>query len=132
MLGTTATEGSDGQRALHDLARSPTRTDTTIAASLPESRRYRVKRVLLGPPLVSDDLHGQRLGKPTALAVLSSDVMSSSAYATEEMLRILVPIAGLAAFSIITPMTGVILGVLAVITVCYRDVVRSYPKAGGS
>src|SRR5580692_8755048 len=132
MLGTTATEGSDGQKALHDLARSPTRTDTTIAASLPESRRYRVKRVLLGPPLVSDDLHGQRLGKPTALAVLSSDVMSSSAYATEEMLRILVPIAGLAAFSIITPMTGVILAVLAVITVCYRDVVRSYPKAGGS
>src|ERR1700723_3438051 len=117
---------------LHDLTRSPMRTDTTIAASLPESRRYRVKRVLLGPPLVSDDLHGQRLGKPTALAVLSSDVMSSSAYATEEMLRILVPIAGLAAFSIITPMTGVILGVLAVITVCYRDVVRSYPKAGGS
>ena len=83
--------------------------------------------------MVSDDLHGQRLGKPTALAVLSSDVMSSSAYATEEMLRILVPIAGLAAFSIITPMTGVILGVLAVSHhVCYRDVVRSYPKAGGS
>src|SRR5580698_7867487 len=132
MAGTTTTEGSDGQKAVHDLARSPLRTDTTVAANLPESRRYRVKRVLLGPPLVSDDLHGQRLGKPTALAVLSSDVMSSSAYATEEMLRILVPIAGLAAFSIITPMTGVILGVLAVITVCYRDVVRSYPKAGGS
>src|SRR3984957_4570789 len=131
MPGTATAEGADGQRAVHDLARSPARTDTTLAASLPESRRYRVKRVLLGPPLVSDDLHGQRLGKPTALAVLSSDVMSSSAYATEEMLRILVPIAGLAAFSIITPMTGVILGVLAVITVCYRDVVRSYPKAGG-
>src|SRR5580693_9003250 len=116
----------------HDLTRSPTRTDTTVAASLPESLRYRVKRVLLGPPLVSEDLHGQRLGKPTALAVLSSDVMSSSAYATEEMLRILVPIAGLAAFSIVTPMTAAILGVLAVVTICYRDVVRSYPKAGGS
>jgi amino acid transporter len=103
-----------------------------VAASLPESLRYRVKRVLLGPPLVSDQLHGQRLGKPTALAVLSSDVMSSSAYATEEMLRILVPIAGLAAFSIITPMTAAILAVLAVVTICYRDVVKSYPKAGGS
>ena len=103
-----------------------------MAANLPESLRYRVKRVLLGPPLVSDQLHGQRLGKPTALAVLSSDVMSSSAYATEEMLRILVPIAGLAAFSIVTPMTAAILGVLAVVTICYRDVVRSYPKAGGS
>ena len=58
--------------------------------------------------------------------------MSSSAYATEEMLRILVPIAGLAAFSIVTPMTAAILAVLAVVTICYRDVVRSYPKAGGS
>ncbi len=58
--------------------------------------------------------------------------MSSSAYASEEMLRILVPIAGLAAFSIVTPMTAAILAVLAVVTICYRDVVRSYPKAGGS
>ena len=132
MSGQAKTEGTDGHRAVHDLARSPARTDTTVAANLPESRRYRVKRVLLGPPLVSDDLHGQRLGKPTALAVLSSDVMSSSAYATEEMLRILVPIAGLAAFSIITPMTGAIIAVLAIITMLYRDVVRSYPKAGGS
>ena len=64
--------------------------------------------------------------------MLSSDVMSSSPYAIEEMLRILVPIAGLAAFSIVTPMTAAILAVLAVVTICYRDVVRSYPKAGGS
>ena len=119
-------------RPAHELTRSPARTDSTLAANLPESRRYRVKRVLLGPPLVSDELQGQRLGKPTALAVLSSDVMSSSAYASEEMLRILVPIAGLAAFSIVTPMTAAILAVLAVVTICYRDVVRSYPKAGGS
>jgi len=120
------------ERPIHNLTRSPVRTDTTLTASLPESRRYRIKRVLLGPPLVSDQLHGQRLGKPTALAVLSSDVMSSSAYASEEMLRILVPIAGLAAFSLVTPMTAAILAVLAVVTICYRDVVRSYPKAGGS
>ncbi|MGH9016279.1 MAG: amino acid permease, partial [Acidimicrobiales bacterium] len=93
---------------------------------------YRVKRFLLGPPLVSDELAGQRLGKPTALAVLSSDVMSSSAYATEEMLRTLVPIAGLTAFKLVTPLTAAILAVLAVVTILYRDVVRSYPKAGGS
>src|SRR5580658_6705215 len=103
-----------------------------MATNLPESLRYRMKRVLLGPPLVSDQLHGQRLGKPTALAVLSSDVMSSSAYASEEILRILVPIAGLVAFSLVTPITGAILAVLALVTICYRDVVRSYPKAGGS
>ena len=112
--------------------KGPTRKSTTKAAQLPESTRYRVKRFLLGPPLVSDQLSGQRLGKPTALAVLSSDVMSSSAYATEEILRVLVPIAGLVAFSLVTPITGAILAVLALVTIVYRDVVRSYPKAGGS
>src|ERR1700734_963080 len=132
MPGTATTEGSGGQKALHDLARSPLRTDTTVAANLPESPAYRFKRYVLGPPLVRANLAEQRLGKPTALAVLSSDVMSSSAYATEQMLRILVMIGGLAAFSIVTPMTAAILAVLAVVTMCYRDVVRSYPKAGGS
>ncbi|MGH9919853.1 MAG: APC family permease, partial [Nitrososphaerales archaeon] len=81
---------------------------------------------------MSENLGGQRLGKPTALAVLSSDVMSSSAYATEQILRILIPIGGLAAFALVTPLTAVILAVLAVVTICYRDVVRAYPKAGGS
>jgi amino acid transporter len=99
---------------------------------LPESAAYRLKRRLLGQPLISDQLSTQRLGKPTALAVLSSDVMSSSAYATEEILRILVPIGGLAAFGLVTPITVAILAVLAVVTICYREVVKSYPKAGGS
>ena len=91
MPGVDTTSQQETVRPVHELTRSPARTDTTLAANLPESLRYRVKRALLGPPLVSDELHGQRLGKPTALAVLSSDVMSSSAYASEEMLRILVP-----------------------------------------
>ena len=99
---------------------------------LPESRAYRLKRLLLGPPLISDQLSEERLGKPTALAVLSSDVMSSSAYATEEILRILIPVGGLAAFGLVTPVTLIILAVLAVVTICYREVVKSYPKAGGS
>jgi amino acid transporter len=114
------------------LTKAPGRTSTTKTAHLPERLSYRFKRKLLGPPLVSDQLGGQRLGKPTALAVLSSDVMSSSAYASEEILRILVPIGGLVAFSLVTPITGAILAVLAVVTILYRDVVRSYPKAGGS
>src|SRR5579863_8350291 len=122
----------DARNTPHNLTREPGRTDTTVVAHLPESLRYRVKRYLLGPPLVSEQLIGQRLGKPTALAVLSSDVMSSSAYASEQILRILVPIAGLAAFSLVTPLTAAILAVLAVVTICYRDVIRSYPKAGGS
>src|SRR5665213_2550974 len=129
-VDTTGT--GETKRSEHRLTDLPNRTDTTLTASLPESFRYRVKRRLLGPPLVSDQLAGQRLGKPTALAVLSSDVMSSSAYASEQMIRVLIPIGGLAAFSLVTPLTAVILAVLAVVTICYRDVVRSYPKAGGS
>ena len=128
---TTATPSSPTRRRI-DPEFTPARTDATIAASLPETFTYRVKRLLLGPPLVSDQLSGQRLGKPTALAVLSSDVMSSSAYASEQMLRVLIPLGGLAAFSLISPLTAAILAVLAVVTICYRDVVRSYPRAGGS
>src|SRR2546421_879956 len=113
-------------------ATAPARTDTAIGSSLPESLTYRLKRRLLGPPLVSEQLGSQRLGKPSALAVLSSDVMSSSAYASEQVLRVLVPVVGIAAFSLVTPITLVILAVLAVVTLCYREVVKSYPKAGGS
>ncbi|HEV2369021.1 MAG TPA: APC family permease, partial [Acidimicrobiales bacterium] len=112
--------------------RSPDHLSARVESDLPESLRYRLKRAFLGPPLVSEQLSGQRLGKPTALAVLSSDVMSSSAYATEQILYILIPVVGLAAYSLVTPITLVILTVLAFVTLCYRDVVRNYPKAGGS
>jgi len=81
---------------------------------------------------VSEDLHGERLGKPTALAVLSSDVMSSCAYATESILRILVPVAGVAAFTLITPVTALLLLVLGVVCLLYRQVVKTYPVSGGS
>ena len=129
---STGTPEDQITRAQPSLTDAPGRRSTVKTAQLPENLNYRVKRFLLGPPLVNDQLQGQRLGKPTALAVLSSDVMSSSAYASEEILRILVPIAGLVAFSLVTPITGAILAVLALVTICYRDVVRSYPKAGGS
>ena len=129
---TATAPASAPERPEPTLTQAPGRTSIAKTARLPETRSYRVKRFLLGPPLVNDQLHGQRLGKPTALAVLSSDVMSSSAYASEEILRILIPIGGLVAFSLVTPITGAILAVLALVTICYRDVVRSYPKAGGS
>lgn len=99
---------------------------------LPERLGYRIKNRLLGPPLVTERLATERLGKPTALAVLSSDVMSSSAYATEQILTVLVPVAGVAAFSLVVPLTGVILIVLLAVTLSYREVIRAYPKAGGA
>ncbi len=103
-----------------------------VSIDLPEPLAYRWKRRLLGPPLVTDQLHGERLGKPTALAVLSSDVVSSSAYASESVLRILIPAAGVGAFVLLTPITGLLLLVLGVVCLCYRNVVQAYPVSGGS
>ncbi|MDA8263009.1 MAG: amino acid permease [Actinomycetota bacterium] len=99
---------------------------------LPETRSYRLKNFLLGKPLVNEQMKGERLGKPTALAVLSSDVISSSAYATEQILTVLVPVVGLAAFSLVLPVSVLILVVLAAVSASYFQVVKAYPKAGGA
>ena len=99
---------------------------------LPETLRYRLKNKLLGPPIASDRQTSERLGKPTALAVLSSDVISSSAYATEQMLLPLIPIVGLAAFSLVVPITVAVIFVLVFVTLSYLEVVKVYTKAGGA
>jgi amino acid transporter len=93
---------------------------------------YSTKRRLLGPPLVNQDLGEQRLSKPLALGVLSPDGISSSAYGTEEILIALLPMAGLAAFTLILPMTLVILFVMLLVVLSYREVVMVYIRPGGS
>ncbi|HET9691988.1 MAG TPA: amino acid permease [Acidimicrobiales bacterium] len=99
---------------------------------LPETRAYRVKRALLGKPLVTESLADERLSLPVALGVLAPDCISSTAYGTEEILTILVPAAGLAAFSLIVPLTLGIIVVLFFVTLSYREVVMVYTRAGGS
>src|SRR6476469_7909854 len=93
---------------------------------------YRVKNKLLGPPLHSERLEHETLGKPTALAVFASDNLSSSAYATEEILRVLLPWMGLAAFSLVTPVTVALLVVLGFLILSYRQTIKAYPSAGGA
>ncbi|HUJ67760.1 MAG TPA: amino acid permease, partial [Acidimicrobiales bacterium] len=99
---------------------------------LTETVGYRLKRRLLGPPKVTEQLEGERLSNPIAMGVLSCDMISSSAYGTEEMLTVLVPFFGLAAFTLVLPITFAILGVLILVTFSYREVVMVYTKAGGS
>ncbi len=99
---------------------------------IPETRRYRLKNKLLGPPLVTEQLATERLRKPTALGVLAPDCISSSAYGTEEMLTQMVPYIGLAAFTLVVPITLAILGVLFFVTLSYLEVIGLYTKAGGS
>src|SRR4051794_13702257 len=98
----------------------------------PDSIGYRMKRRLLGPPLHTEELEHERLGKPTALAGFASDNLSSSAYATEEILRVLVPAVGLAAFSLVVPITVAMLIVLAFLILSYRETIKAYPTAGGA
>src|SRR5438874_13780288 len=99
---------------------------------VPESGSYRLKRRLLGPPLDTEQLIHERLGKPTALAVFASDNLSSSAYATEEILRVLLPAIGVAAFSLVVPLTVAMLVVLAFLILSYRETIKAYPSAGSA
>jgi amino acid transporter len=100
--------------------------------SQPDPFWYTAKRKLLGPPLVNEELGEQRLSKPLALGVLSPDGISSSAYGTEEILIALVPMVGLAAFTLILPMTLVVLFVMALVLLSYREIVMVYIRPGGS
>ncbi|HEY2304994.1 MAG TPA: amino acid permease [Streptosporangiaceae bacterium] len=99
---------------------------------VPEGFWYSVKRRLLGPPMVNEELRHQRLSNFLALGVLSPDGISSSAYGTEEILIALLPLFGLAAFTIILPMTLVILVVMTLVVLSYREVVMVYIRPGGS
>ena len=93
---------------------------------------YLLKRLLLGKPLATARLEHERLGKPTALAVFSSDNMSSVAYATEEILRILIPAVGIVAFTLVMPITLAVILVEAILIFSYRQTIKAYPSAGGA
>jgi amino acid transporter len=101
-------------------------------ATVPDGRWYGAKRRLLGSPLVTEQLSSQRLSKPLALGVLSSDGLSSAAYGTEEILYALIPFFGLAAFTLVLPLTLLVLFGVALVVLSYREVVSVYTRAGGS
>ncbi|HEX5190444.1 MAG TPA: APC family permease, partial [Streptosporangiaceae bacterium] len=98
-----------------------------------ESLGYAIKRRLLGPPLVNEQLREERLSKPLALGVLSCDGISSAAYGSEEILIELVQVLGYtAAFAVLLPMTAVVLFGIAIVVLLYREVVSVFTRAGGS
>jgi amino acid transporter len=99
---------------------------------LPETFWYTAKRRLLGPPMINAQLREQRLSKFLALGVLSPDGISSSAYGTEEILIELIQLFGITAFAVLMPVTGVVLFVMLLVVLLYREVVVVYTRAGGS
>jgi amino acid transporter len=129
-VATSTTEtGSPAAPSYSPPAPIPTNREIAVP---PDSLGYRVKRRLLGRPMHTEQLEHERLGKPTALAVFASDNLSSSAYATEEILHILVPAIGLAAFSLVVPITVAMLVVLGFLILSYRETIKEYPSAGGA
>src|SRR5689334_10649911 len=91
----------------------------------------RVKHLLFGRPLPSERLEHERLNKTTALAVLSSDAISSVAYATEQILVVLA-VLGAAALTRVVPISAAIVGLLVLVGLSYRQTIFAYPGGGGS
>src|SRR5438105_7642735 len=94
-------------------------------------RLSRLKRVFLGSPLPTAQSRHERLAKSTALAVFASDALSSVAYATEEILLVLV-LAGTVALSYSIPISVAIAVLIAIVVSSYRQTIRAYPQGGGS
>ena len=90
-----------------------------------------LKRLLVGAPMPLAQARHERLGKAVALAVFASDPLSSVAYATEEILLVLV-LAGRAALSYSLPVALGIASLLAVVVVSYRQTVAAYAQGGGA
>ncbi len=90
-----------------------------------------VKRWLVGPPMPLAQARHERLSKRVALAVFSSDAMSSVAYATEEILLVLM-LAGAAAVYLAVPIALAITALLIIVVVSYQQTIHAYPSGGGS
>jgi hypothetical protein len=107
------------------------------AASVPATAggRFvaRLKALAIGRPLASDEEIGERLSKKKALAIFSSDAISSSAYATEEIVLAFVLVgAGSAALTLALPVAIAIAVLLGIVAFSYRQVCIAYPTGGGS
>src|SRR5438046_5141714 len=96
-----------------------------------EGAAFSLKRFLVGKPIPSHLAHHERLSRVTGLAVLSSDALSSVAYATDFILATLV-IAGVGAFVYAVPISLVIAALLGVVAFSYRQTIHAYPTGGGA
>jgi amino acid transporter len=114
---------------------APGYLEATRLASLPADTLGRylagVKRVIIGSPFATSQAIHERLTKVKALPIFSSDALSSSAYGPEEILIVLA-LAGSGALSRALPIAGVIVLLLAILTLSYRQTIKAYPSGGGA
>lgn len=109
--------------------------EATRVASRPETAAGRVaagfRRLIIGQAMASSELSHQRLSKVKALAIFSSDALSSSAYATEEILLVLI-LAGTGALTNSIPIALSIALLTFVVVISYQQTIRAYPNGGGA
>lgn len=92
----------------------------------------KIKRLLIGRPLKNEDIHGQKYGVMWGLPILASDAVSSVAYASEEILLVLVPAIGLMSYKYLSFISAAIILLLIILTFSYRQTIQSYPSGGGA
>src|SRR5579883_1375767 len=90
-----------------------------------------IKHFLIGAPLATAAAPHERLNKIRALAIFSSDAMSSVAYSTEEVMKVLI-LAGVGALVYTVPVSLIVVFLLAIVTISYRQTILGYPNGGGS
>src|SRR5437899_4559983 len=111
---------------------SPSANPVGDHGTMPEdTAAFSIKRLLVGKPIPSSMAHHERLSRVTGLAVLSSDALSSVAYATDFILTTLI-VAGVGAFSHAIPISLVIAALLAIVAFSYRQTIHAYPTGGGA
>jgi amino acid transporter len=100
--------------------------------TVPRSSIYTtLKKILLGPRLLTADAGHQTISKKVGLAVFASDALSSTAYATDEILFVLI-LAGTGALTISIPIAITIAVLLAIVTISYEQTIHAYPSGGGA
>lgn len=106
--------------------------DTSLIHRKTETRPSRnIGHYLIGRPLQTADAPHETIGKGVGLAVFASDALSSTAYATQEILVILAA-AGTAAFGYVFPIAMVIVGLLTIVVISYEQIIHAYPNGGGA
>src|SRR5512134_2508802 len=109
-----------------------TNQDSSLIRRKTDSKPPRnISHYLIGRPLQTADAPHQTIGKAVGLAVFASDALSSTAYATQEILVILAA-AGTIAFGYVFPISIVIVGLLAIVVVSYEQIIHAYPDGGGA
>ena len=93
-----------------------------------------LKRFFIGNPIATSEDHHQRISKKVALPVFASDAISSTAYATEEILIVFLSLAGVGAvaYSQLVPISLIVVALLIIVVTSYRQTIFAYPSGGGS